>query len=92
MTLNEYQTWTISRPLGHTKPIEYCSIGLAGEVGELLNLVKKKYLREDESIPEVDLLYELGDCLYYLAILSEALGFSLDEVASTNLQKLSREK
>lgn len=70
----------------------YCMLGLAGEAGEMCNKLKKVY-RDDngELSPEVavELLDELGDCLWYAAQIATELGGSLGHVAASNLDKLA---
>jgi len=71
--------------------IYYCLLGLGGEVGECLQLMKKlirdrEGVRDDEFADEMK--RELGDCLWYISQLSAELGLSLDDVAITNSKKL----
>jgi len=65
----------------------YPSIGLAGEVGELLNKIKK-IARDNKEIDREDLKGEIGDILWYLAQLSTELGIDFEDVALHNLEKL----
>mgnify|MGYP001601051440 CR=1 FL=1 len=71
--------------------ITYCSLGLTGEAGEVADNVKKLF-RDDHAKLTPDrtdkLRAEIGDVLWYVANLSKALGFSLEEVATYNLLKL----
>jgi len=70
----------------------YISIGLAGEVGELLNKIKK-VARDNKNIDKNDMKKELGDILWYLSQLAKELDLNLDEIAEYNLLKLQdREK
>lgn len=75
--------------------LTYCALGLAGESGELCNKVKK-VLRDHngEISPEVraGLTSELGDCLWYAAMIAEELGVHLEVVAMTNVAKLAGRK
>ncbi len=66
--------------------IHFCAIGLAGEVGETLNIIKKSMRGEEINQDALEL--ELGDSLYYLARLANYLGFSLENIAETNLEKV----
>lgn len=68
----------------------YPIVGLANEAGETLGRIKK-YLRRDHSLAEAseDIKSELGDCLWYIACAAEDLGFTLDDVAQSNITKLA---
>lgn len=68
----------------------YPAMGMAGEVGEFINKVKKIY--RDNTIDEVGLGQELGDILWYLAECATQLGFDLDDIAQGNLNKLAKRK
>lgn len=62
-------------------------LGLTGESGEVSDLVKKGIFHEKG----IDLEYlkkELGDCAWYLAMICDACGFTLDDVMQTNIDKL----
>lgn len=92
MTLDEYQTEaakTAIYPPEHA--IVYPALGLGGEAGEIQNKVKK-ILRDSggEASDEVreNLKKELGDVLWYVAILARDLGLSLGEIADANIAKL----
>jgi NTP pyrophosphatase (non-canonical NTP hydrolase) len=65
-----------------------CCTGLAGEVGEVLEPIKKN-IRDGRPIDKVDLANELGDVLYYLTRIARHYGLTLDDVMTTNHEKLS---
>ena len=71
-------------------------LGLAGESGEFTDKVKKIVRDKAGKISPEDreeLVKELGDVLWYTALVSEYMGVSLEEVAEKNLAKLaSRQK
>jgi NTP pyrophosphatase (non-canonical NTP hydrolase) len=67
--------------------IMYPALGLAGEVGETLNKVKKHY-RDGTPLEKDDMTKELGDVLWYLSALATDLDIDLEEVAMENLKKL----
>ncbi len=70
----------------------YPALGLAGEVGELLNKIKK--IARDKKTPDLeDIKGEIGDVLWYLSQLSNEFGIDLEQVATENIKKLeSRQK
>ena len=71
--------------------IPYLALGIAGEVGEFCNKLKKVYRDCEGTISRefVELSEdELGDVLWYLANLAEALGLRLESIATKNNKKL----
>ncbi len=69
----------------------YPSLGLAGEVGELLNKVKK-IARDNAKFSKEDIEGEIGDVLWYLSQLCTEFDISLEEAAKHNLEKLKSRK
>ncbi|WP_218014423.1 nucleoside triphosphate pyrophosphohydrolase family protein [Mycolicibacterium palauense] len=71
--------------------LSYVAMGLAGEGGEVAGKVKK-ILRDDDGIigdvARAKIADELGDVLWYVALLATQLGVSLESIASRNLAKL----
>lgn len=62
-------------------------MGLPGEVGELTDMIKKwMFHGHDLSIDDVK--KECGDCLWYIAMICESFGFSMEEIAQKNINKL----
>ena len=70
--------------------IIYPALGLAGEAGEVADKVKK-IVRDKNDSDEMkrDIAAEIGDCLWYCAVLANDLGFDLAQIADGNLQKLA---
>lgn len=90
--LDDYQekalrTWNS----GGTKTLRVsnAALGLTGEAGECADIVKKEHYHQHEIDPQ-EMKKELGDTLYYLAILASEYGFTLRDIAETNIQKLSK--
>lgn len=67
--------------------IVYPTMGLASEAGEVAGKVKK-YIRDGGEFPVDDLKKELGDVLWYVAVLAGEFGIKLSDVANANAKKL----
>lgn len=63
------------------------AIGLAGEAGEVADLVKKGIFHQ-HGIDKSKLAKELGDCLWYIAALCTKLDLPLSEIMRSNINKL----
>lgn len=64
-------------------------LGLAGESGEVVDLVKKGIFH-GKGINEEHLKKELGDVMWYVAMTCYAAGFEMDDVMQTNIDKLMK--
>lgn len=90
MTVNEYQQQAMRtlNPALETKDVLINSVmGLCGESGEAIDLVKK-WLAQGHALDKAALAKELGDIAWYLAEAATALGLSLEDVLQANLDKL----
>ena len=63
------------------------ALGLCGEAGEVIDLLKK-HLFQGHDLDKERMIGEVGDCLWYIAELATGLGVSLDEIARRNIEKL----
>lgn len=63
------------------------AMGLSGEAGEVIDLVKKHMFQGHEMDIE-KLIDEAGDCLWYIAEIAAGLGVTLEEIARHNIDKL----
>ncbi|ASI13706.1 NTP pyrophosphatase, house-cleaning of non-canonical NTPs [Candidatus Mancarchaeum acidiphilum] len=91
MDLNEYQKASRRTKMYPEKldgGIYYSTLGLCGEAGELANKVKK--IARDNNLDKEGIKGELGDILWYVASVSEEIGYSLEEIANYNLEKLNK--
>jgi len=95
MTFEEYQEAASKTALypNRMKNLEYPTLGLTGEAGEVANVVKK--IQRDfggELTPEIKLKLqdELGDVLWYISACADELGLTLDEIAGYNVGKLAK--
>ena len=75
--------------------IIYPTLGLTGEAGEVANKVKKIIRDGSDSKDEKlvsEIKSEIGDCLWYIAVLADDFNIKLSDIASTNLEKLANRK
>ena len=75
--------------------ILYPALGLAGEAGEVANKVKKIMRDGVQKLPpdwKTQLTSEIGDVLWYCAVLADDLGTSLGTIAAQNIEKLEKRK
>ena len=92
MTLNEYQrlAMTTLNPALSQKDILINGVmGLCGEAGETIDLVKK-HLHQGHDLDKEAMKKELGDIAWYLAETAYALGCSLEEICQGNIDKLKK--
>lgn len=86
--LKEYQEFCKQ---GHSPAIAgnplYYTTGLAGETGEVCELVKKS-ARDSILIDTKALIKELGDVLWYLTNIASIYGITLQEIIDGNIAKL----
>ena len=89
LTLDQYQQQAAKTAVYTTsKADQYLIAGLAGEVGELASLFAKHW-RGDGDLNHDHATAELGDVLWFVAMLAKELGYDLSDVAQNNLEKLA---
>jgi NTP pyrophosphatase (non-canonical NTP hydrolase) len=72
--------------------IIYPTLGLTGEAGEVANKVKKIIRDGSDSKDEKlvsEIKAEIGDCLWYIAVLADDFNIKLSDIASANIEKLA---
>jgi NTP pyrophosphatase (non-canonical NTP hydrolase) len=62
-------------------------IGISTEIGEFMDVLKR-YIFYGKAIDHVNLVEELGDLVFYISVLANALGVSLEEIMQANIDKL----
>lgn len=76
---------------GGVDPLSHCGLGLAGESGEVADLIKKSQYKGGK-LDLAHLLEELGDALWYLTAIAEMHGWSLADLAIENTRKLQERR
>lgn len=92
MTINEYQelAMTTLNPELNKKDVLINSVmGLCGESGEAIDIVKK-WLAQGHELDKERLKKELGDIAWYLAEAATVLDFTLEEILQENIDKLKK--
>lgn len=103
MTLNDFQKQALTTEImdrnsniNATEPAFMAKIlGLVGESGEVAEKFKKIIRDKNGELDQDDkqeIIKELGDVLWYTAVIADYLGVDFEDVAQTNLQKLSSRK
>ncbi|WDS60656.1 hypothetical protein BC7_00059 [Bacillus phage BC-7] len=84
--------------------VSNASLGLTGEAGEVADLIKKAIYhgrgfkkdfplsvsKRERAISSVDVKDELSDTLFYVSAMAQEFGFTLEEVARHNKEKLEK--
>ena len=92
MTLNEYQTLamrTINTELDASETLLNGCMGLCGEAGEVIDILKK-HRAQGHSLDRERIIDELGDVMWYASEIAHALDVGLDDVGKHNIAKLSK--
>ena len=90
MDVDKYQELamrTLNPEIEKKELILNASMGLCGESGEVIDLVKK-HLFQGHDLDEEVLIKELGDVAWYLAEAATALNVDLSEILEKNIKKL----
>ena len=89
---NEYQKLamtTLNPELDKKDVLINGVMGLCGESGEAIDIVKK-YLAQGHELDTEHLAKELGDIAWYLAETATAIGYDLEDVFQMNIDKLKK--
>lgn len=92
MTINEYQKLamtTLNKDLSNKDVLINAVMGLCGESGEAIDIVKK-HLHQGHELNKEKLIKELGDIAWYLAEACFALDVELETVLTMNIEKLKK--
>ena len=103
-SFDHYQEQCASEFAFYPGMLLYPALGLAGEAGEVVEKVKK--LVRDDEMPlderfdttqidaekRLEIAKELGDVLFYIAMIADDIDYTLGEIAEMNIQKLADRK
>ena len=92
MTINEYQklAMTTLNPELYKKDVLINGVmGLCGESGEVIDIVKK-HLAQGHELDKEKIIKELGDVAWYMAEIATVLDVELEEVLVLNIEKLKK--
>ncbi len=90
MDVDKYQELamkTLNPEIDKKELILNAAMGLCGESGEVIDLVKK-HLFQGHDLDDENLIKELGDVAWYLAEAATALNVNLSEILEKNIKKL----
>lgn len=90
MKINEYQKLamaTLNPELSRRDVLINGVMGLCGESGEAIDIVKK-WLAQGHELDKEHLAKELGDIAWYLAETATALDIPLEDILQANIDKL----
>lgn len=62
-------------------------MGIAGEAGEFIDLIKKN-LYHQKPVDDIEMQKELGDVLWYMALVCDAKNWNFNDIACLNIKKL----
>lgn len=91
MSLKEYQALarrTQNNELAIEEKERHALFGMASEVGEIHAIYQKVY--QGHVMDYMQVVDEMGDLMWFMAELADAIGVSLDDVADHNIGKLKK--
>jgi len=98
MTFDEYQKQALTTAHNTYEPLMEKTIwamGVAGEAGEVVEKWKKIVAYKEGKVSDedlADLAKELGDVVWYIAVMADSLGLSFDDIMQRNVKKLQDRK
>lgn len=92
MTINEYQKEALKTESGirhndNTDRLLNGLMGLNGEAGEAIDLLKKHFY-QGHDLDKKHIAKELGDIAWYIALSADAIGYDLETILQMNVDKL----
>jgi NTP pyrophosphatase (non-canonical NTP hydrolase) len=97
-TFNEYEEEAMNTAV-YDGEVIYPTLGLLSEAGEVADKIKKMMRDEDIDLgfdmseeQRKAVALEVSDCLWYVTALASDLGYSLEDIANMNIEKLRDRK
>lgn len=91
MYFAEYQALarrTQNLKLSNEERFKHAMFGMQSELGEIAGIYQKEC--QGHRVDAADVIYELGDLLWFMSEFCDVLGFDLEDVAKSNIQKLKQ--
>jgi|TARA_B100001093_G_C26747975_1_gene979755 NTP pyrophosphatase (non-canonical NTP hydrolase) len=91
--LTKYKEIQIKSEVKNNFDLKYMGLGLGGEVGEILNEIKKLERDDNNTLTEErrkKIILEMGDMMWYLQGICNRLNTSITEVIESNINKVSK--
>ena len=98
MNFNDYQKLALTTAIFNPDPLmdkTIWAMGISGEAGELLDKWKKIVAYKEGKISKEDkeqIIKEMGDVMWYIALLAHSLDVQLEDVVDVNIKKLADRK
>ena len=89
MGFNEYQQLALRTANKNSDLVLNGALGLAGEAGEVADLIKK-HLFQGHELDKEKVKDELSDILWYIAIMAKGIGIDMLEIPVHNVEKLKK--
>ena len=89
LEFNEYQEKANRTLYGNEQVLTNCALGLAGEAGQLIYLIKY-YTFKGKELDRDKMIHEMGDVLWYLSQIAQWADIPFDEVAKNNIETLNK--
>lgn len=92
LTISDYQklaSRTINFNMSNKDILINSVMGLCGEAGEAIDIVKK-HIAQGHNFDKVHFIEELGDIAWYLAEAASAIDYDLGDILQQNIDKLKK--
>ena len=89
MEFNEYQKAANRTLYGNEQVLTNCALGLAGESGQLIDLIQD-YTFKGKDLDKEKMIDELGDVLWYLSQIAQWADVDFDDVAKANIETMNK--